>query len=634
MQKTALAKPFFFLGALAIFVNVGACSDESDPPLFTRVPGGIADLETVTGTTWLVRNEKSSGRSEFAKPSKSLAPLTGDPVAASAAFLAQFPAVFGVLKGADLEGTLQEPELDGTNTIRFQQRVGPRFARDVSVTVYLTSAGAIDFIMGSAVPEFTNLVTELPTLIQAAAATEIALKAKPGQVATEAELYADSGRSKGSIKPRWIYQVRMGSVMVVIDARSGMLMDEFSLVDSALTPKGMTSVISPGVGGKRTIDVSKYLDDAKKPVYQMWNQGTYLYKVGFPGADGPVSVPVTSDAKAWNEDPEASADAVEVYFNLKRVLTFMDVNLKWSLQEQSKKAGKDLLSVSVRANCSGGNGFAYWSNNLITMCVPGSRPLINTNDTTANASHSLDFLAHEAFHLVTGLVAKDSSLSWKTTRDGGALSEGLSDVFGEFTSYVYQDGSPAVNFDGTTTNRSWIDPHATDVETVSADDMDDLGDEPHASSTLITQPWYLMTFGGRHAKSKLDIWDSLSVADSEALWWETTKKALGPDVTISKFASAQMEIAKKRKLNLETVGCAWTAVKAISKDDLKKLWGVTCDNTWSCKGREDGFHCFSDNGKPIKVKCAKGKEAERVKCAKVCYAQLVPNPQDICEVVQ
>jgi Zn-dependent metalloprotease len=612
MRRTRLCSS---TGAILFLGILVACSDVGEPPPFVMTQGGLSDLEQTSGTEWLVRFDKVTGLNEFAKPVKPLAPLSGDPVAACAAFLARFPAVFGASNLAELEGVLQEPEEDGTNAIRFRQRVGSVFARDVTVTVFLNEIGAIEFVTGSAVPQLAQLLPIAPSL-DADAAKEVARKAAPlARELGSVDLFADSGHTKGAITPQLLYQVIAGDEIIVISANSGQVLTKIPLKQS-----GNKEVKSPGLDGiERAIEVEKTKDSAGKDSYEMRNSDKYHISVGKPVAPELTALffnelLITSDPKAWSTDEALSQDAVEVYFNVTRTLKHMKSKLKWDYQSKTKE---NIRSV-VRENCNPGNAFAARAKSTLTFCLPRER-------SGANAAHSLDLAAHELFHLVTNQLAADPSYGWASTPEGGGLSEGLSDAFGEFTSLEYGVGSPAVNFDGTGPYRSWIEPNSEMLlfENRGANDMDSLGIEEHYNSTLVTQPWYLMTFGGKHFKSKLEIWDTLSTKDSESLWWETSKKALSADVTLSKFASTQMEIAKKKKLNLQTVGCAWAAVKVISKDDLKKLWNVQCDNTFTCANQDDGFYCFSKDKKAHKGQCAKHKlVAEQVCKVNACTTRL------------
>jgi Zn-dependent metalloprotease len=597
-------------GAVLFLGMLVACSDVGEPPPFVMTPGGLSDLEQTSGTEWLVRFDKVTGLNEFAKPVKPLAPLSGDPVAACAAFLARFPAVFGASSLGELEGTLQEPEEDGTNTIRFRQRVGSVLARDVTVTMFLNEIGAIEFVTGSAVPQLAQLLPITPSL-DANAAKEVARKAAPlAQELGSADLFADSGHTKGRVAPQLLYQVTAGDEVIVISANSGQVLTKIPLTQS-----GNKEVKSPGLDGlERAIEVNKTKDSAGKDSYEMRNSDKYHISVGKPVSPELTSLffnelLITSDPKAWSTDEALSQDAVEVYFNVTRTLKHMKSKLKW---DYSSKTKENIRSV-VRENCDPGNAFAKWAKSTLTFCVPGPVTL-RGSEVTMNSAHSLDVTAHEVFHLVTNTLAADASHTWASSAEGGALSEGLSDAFGEFTSLEYGVGSPAVDSDGSVSTRSWIKPHTDNALSESADDIDEIGTGAHFNSTLVTQPWYLMTFGGEHYKSKLEVWNTLSPKDSENLWWETSKKALSADVTLSKFASTQMEIAKKKKLDLQTVGCAWAAVKVISKDDLKKLWDVQCDNTFTCANQDDGFYCFSKDKKAHKGQCEKHKLVAEQRC--------------------
>jgi Thermolysin metallopeptidase, alpha-helical domain len=265
----------------------------------------------------------------------------------------------------------------------------------------------------------------------------------------------------------------------------------------------------------------------------------------------------------------------------------------------------------------------------VSLCPPSLTKTLPSGRTVkpGGAARSLDVVGHEIFHLVTDHIAKSGL--WGESDDGGALSEGLSDVFGEFSSAKYGVGSPATLGDGHYPIRSWIDPKSKDVGSEGASDLTEQSARPHYSSTIITQPWYLMTYGGMHKKSKYTPTQTLFVRESELLWWETVKTSISPSVTIKNFARTQMEIAKRKKLDLKTVGCAWGAVKVLSDSDLNSLWGVKCEEVFSCASLTDGYYCSSQKGTARLTKCSGGKSVEDKAC-KVCTAVAGMPEKNVC----
>jgi Zn-dependent metalloprotease len=597
---------------------VNACASEDAPPPFDSSGiAAVAALEAASGSPWQVRFDDVTKRSEFAKPTNTLAPLPEERVRACAEFLAKFPDVFGASRSSELEGELQAAEEDGTRVIRFKQRVGVAVARDVDILVHLNADGSIAFVVGSAVPELAKLASIAP--ISEAKAIESARKAVPTSTAApKAMLEAETGRKAGALAPKLVYVVQFDATVVFVDASNGEVIRTFDTTRSGAT------VNSPGAGGasRELVGLESKKDASGATVFSMKSDDSYLVMPTEPS--NPVFE--TKDPRAWHSDKELSIDAVEAYYNAGLTLNYLRTNLSWSYYDNTKKA----LYVAVRAKCEEDNATANSLFSVVSLCPPSLSMTLPSGRKVkpGGAARSLDVVGHEIFHLVTNHIAKTHL--WTESDDGGALSEALSDVFGKFAGAKFGVGSPATMGDGHYPIRSWIDPKSKDVRSDGAADINEQSYRPHYSSTIITQPWYLMTYGGTHKKSKYTPTQTLFVRESELLWWETVKTSISPSVTIRGFARTQMEIAKRKKLDLKAVGCAWGAVKVLSDSDLKSLWGVKCEEIFSCESLADGYYCNSQKSGAHLTKCSGGKSVEDKSC-KVCTAVVGMPANNVCK---
>jgi Zn-dependent metalloprotease len=524
------------LSWVLLLALVNACASEDTPPPFDSSGiAAVAALEAASGSPWQVRFDDVTKRSEFAKPTNMLAPLADDRVRACAEFLARFPDVFGASRASELEGELQAAEEDGTRVLRFKQRVGAVFARDVDIFVHLNADGSIAFVVGSAVPDLAKLASIVP--IAETKAIESARKAFPtGESEPKVTLAAETGRKAGALSPKLVYEVQFGATVVFVDASNGAVLRTFDTTRSGAT------VNSPGAGGasRELVGLQSKKDASGATVFSMKSDDSYLV---MPTVN---SNPIfeTKDPRTWHSDKELNIDAVEAYYNAGLMLTYLRTNLNWSYYDSTKKA----LYLVVRANCNENNAIADSMYSSVSLCPPSLTKTLPSGRTVkpGGAARSLDVVGHEIFHLVTDHIAKSGL--WGESDDGGALSEGLSDVFGEFSSAKYGVGSPATLGDGHYPIRSWIDPKSKDVGSEGASDLTEQSARPHYSSTIITQPWYLMTYGGMHKKSKYTPTQTLFVRESELLWWETVKTSISPSVTIKNFARTQMEMQSVRSL--------------------------------------------------------------------------------------
>ena len=166
----------------------------------------------------------------------------------------------------------------------------------------------------------------------------------------------------------------------------------------------------------------------------------------------------------------------------------------------------------------------------------------------------------------------------------------MSDVIAMFIDGAIEGGTPTYYGRGVTADpnffiRNMGAPH--DPKTFPYPGCDRMGEYPacaaqpgaedfHQSGAIVTYAWYLMTFGGTHESNGQVVPCGLGWAASQKLWWEVETHTLPHNPDIPAVANATLSTAKKQKLNLQPVACAWVAVEALSAQDAQTKWHVTC----------------------------------------------------------
>jgi hypothetical protein len=125
----------------------------------------------------------------------------------------------------------------------------------------------------------------------------------------------------------------------------------------------------------------------------------------------------------------------------------------------------------------------------------------------------------------------------------------------------------------------------------------------YSDSHVTSYAWYLMTFGGPHVGSRVDVGPGLGWAASEALWaamlGTTIEPGLGlPPIVLetrTPLAAARKQLAAVRAIApaaLGTVACAWNAVGVLDDESTRNVLGRACERAeMSCVGKADGVYC-------------------------------------------
>ena len=262
----------------------------------------------------------------------------------------------------------------------------------------------------------------------------------------------------------------------------------------------------------------------------------------------------------------------------------------------------------------------------------------------ASPATSLEIVAHEVGHA----FADHGSGGMSAVGEGGAIGEGVADLL---ASQVALDiGGPTSRFwlyaedqhyRGLPT-RNFFRPseaaiygptaaHFTQMQSTSPAAYD--WGNIHYNSTVVSQPWLLMSWGGFNEISKLGVTTEIGFDRATRLYWETVKATSPWESSIKGFArkmiSYQTGKLQQHPTRTDLQGrwvrdaviCAWTAVGALTPQETKTSYGITCPSsstleTTSCANKRDGLYCDSNpklDGSFIE--CERGAIKRGLQCA-------------------
>lgn len=241
---------------------------------------------------------------------------------------------------------------------------------------------------------------------------------------------------------------------------------------------------------------------------------------------------------------------------------------------------------------------------------------------SASAATSVEIVAHEVGHVFADHVSGGMS----AVGEGGAISEGVADLFASQVAldingptsrfWLYAEdqhyrGLPARNL-FRPSEAAVFGPtaaHFTQMKSTSpaAEDWGNV----HYNSTVISQPWLLMSWGGFNDVSKLGVTTEIGFERATRLYWETVKATRPWESSIKGFArkmiSYQTGKLQQHPTRTDLQGrwvrdaviCAWTAVGALTPAETKASYGITCPSsstleTTSCANKRDGLYCDSN----------------------------------------
>ena len=123
----------------------------------------------------------------------------------------------------------------------------------------------------------------------------------------------------------------------------------------------------------------------------------------------------------------------------------------------------------------------------------------------------------------------------------------------------------------------------------------------HVNATVVGHAFYLMTFGGKNARSKVVVRNPIGWESSQALWLSMLVKVPTPQgfralVPSTLLDLAQQQLAGARVYSVgvaNAVGCAWEAVGVLDAGTTAKVTGAQCTlaGPIDCSLRPDGIYC-------------------------------------------
>lgn len=123
----------------------------------------------------------------------------------------------------------------------------------------------------------------------------------------------------------------------------------------------------------------------------------------------------------------------------------------------------------------------------------------------------------------------------------------------------------------------------------------------HVNATVVGHAFFLMTLGGKNARSKVVVRNPIGWEVSQAIWLASLVKvptslgfrALVPS-TLLDLAQQQLAGARVHSVAVaNAVGCAWEAVGVLDQGTTAKVTGIACTAVApiDCSKRPDGIYC-------------------------------------------
>jgi Zn-dependent metalloprotease len=608
-----------FAVAVAAFV-LAACSSHEDPP----APGAndlSKRLKNDTGTEWYVDVDATTQTPRFIEPEGDgpvvLKPGTSAEAAARA-WLTQYKDYFGIKDVAtelELEGEEKGPR-DLTH-VAFRQRANGVEVDGIRVAVHFDKDGRVAFVNGPFAPGAREV--DAKPAIDPPAATRVA----------EASLPAGTSVVPGALPPALlidpgaralVYRVavpavagkKVASRIVDVDAKAG-------AVKSARAAAQRATETLEGVWGQSSVFNIEIDARVGTGDYRLARSYTPAKpnKPALNLRDGSASgnpVYQSADGTTWDQAGNDPGAAVDAFANFTRVENFYRSTLFMLSYNNNPRSD---LNVRMHA---GSDFNAYWD--------PASRSF-GVEDGTADTKYysfaaSLDVIGHEFQHAVT-----EHYLKLAYQNQSGALNESLSDIFGAFVDqYTTDGGGTPLTIAETSTwppLRNMDDPTQSDgpqpdrMSTAVSSPNTEAGDwgGVHSNSGIPNKAFAMMTVGGVHANTHIEVRTPLGWDASRTLWWEVVRgRVVGANATFVDMANATIAIARRSgRESLSAAVCAWVSVEVFDEKTAKSRWNVTCRTNRSCVA--DGTTCADGracawNGEKTGYCCRTAETSDRL----------------------
>lgn len=657
MKKTALILGVIGLGVLGV-----ACRGGQDAPgAFEPNPVELTQkLEEATGSRWAADPDATGQTALY------LAVSHGRPAVASAkepgallAFLDRFKDDLGVRQSLAREFGAGEVAIEATDeelaVLRFQQHVPgtdlPVF--DAMLSAGVEADGTLGFVQTSFAKNLDGLGTTpaiTPDGAERAALATAGPGAMLGTVPTALGVSA-LDREHPRLAYRVVVDANEGPLQVDVDAVTGEALSRESLLSEALafSARSAYKATDPRHDGGATLEVN--VDSDKK--------------LRGPVAPGTLEVRAAATAVECTAEPNipyqcdhigtptnlSPATAVDAYANLTKAAKYFQSQHGYSgFGTQGHALGVVAnMHINVTRDASGrevstlGNAFFSSATNQLSF-GDGKRKSDGTYATYPPAT-SLDFVAHEYAHGVTaGLIGLSGE------GEPGALNEALADIFAAqaealmtnsgahlfgFADDLQPDGKaqrhflhPSWGVEGGAVHYSQRKATVRDPK-AKPDSRFDNG-HVHYNSTIGSQAWALLAWGGFNDYSKVGVVTEVGLSKATRLVWGGMLGGNKFD-TFKMFADRMIGYQLLAYLKHATINdlepvwvknaivCAWNAVGVIPDNEAVYLHNTQCPKASEakprCAGKADGVYCNPDiNYSYDSYECKQGATRAGMQC--------------------
>lgn len=576
VNRTLVIAVLSLAGSSVMSVNAGCGSSTTTD----SSPAG--QLREATGVDWLVEEDPTVHTVWFAMPrSGAVALPAGASVGDSLlAFLEANARALGMTDPSrELHLESAATEEDGATHLRFTQSIGGVPVEGARWTAQINAAGQLESMSGLYVPNLGRLRTrpELSREAAVGAARDDVVKRRPDlagaipSATTDLEVFV---RDDGT--PVLAYRVRLtiaGSTgpgeraIYQIDADSGRVLTHMPAIRTA-TATGYGAAHYPPFNRSEGMK-SFPVDASTPPKLDGMTQGVRI-RTFVKGTDSPVTATSTSP---WVDGLLPQGQAVDAQAHASLVVSFY---------AKLRYGGKPWLSYDGRASPvnmvlkdnEAGPYNAYWDAEDRRLHFGEGEPSAGTLPKA-----TLNTVAHEFSH---GVGEYTSGLYFRG--EPGAIEESFADVFASFVDHALgKDDEAAFNYsedndaDGIPT-RSLVHPGASAVKTPAFDHVSQwaAGGKAHTGSGIPSNAFYLLTHGGTNDTSKRRVRCGIGWSAALKLYWALRTSYVLPGETFQKLAIHSLTAAKRLRINVEPVGCAWAAVGAIDDAKLQRDWNVKC----------------------------------------------------------
>ena len=556
MKKVALV-----LGGISLGLLVAACSGSDEPTPFpvgqsaSTVANRLADM---TGARWET-DADANGKPRLyyalddgnavlpnaTDPKEVLAFL--EPVRTSLGFARSFA------EELDQGDVATDAAEDRLATMRFSQHVPgtnvPVF--DASLVAGVRPDGSLAFIDAQVAHHLDQLRT-IPAFDVAQARQK--LQALPG-----VELIAGNDPTLGVVAPdpeapKLVYRTMVGGDaggrQIDLDAQTGAV-----LADSPLTSAGTVNAFGAEERYKGTDP--KKRPDARYPVESgTWDGRAVLGGNGPLGTITAISygtglpLPVfgVQEGTTYRFDynpselvsvaGETEQTAVNAFYNVSRTaLYFKDtfVLSAWAKDGTELRIHRNSTESNGKTKSNRGNAFFDASDATLTI-GDGKMNADQTAWERQSAAVNVDFIAHEYSHGVVFAITSGRTRSQRLpflrfNGEAGAINEGVSDILAAYAqASITENSSGLFGFaEGLRSDNkpfrhylhpSWgVDGGAVHMSKARPfNDSNDQGNV-HFNSTLVSQAWALMAYGGFNDHSRLGVTAEMGLEPAKWLVW-------------------------------------------------------------------------------------------------------------------